>query len=213
MPFCFRWRISYFGVASKASSCVCASLSLPCSVRQPSVKMGRACCLITSFVTRPLVVLWFEFWHPGVLCWSPVCLTLRQLKSSHSSSTRSRWLLSGFSSSHCWSLLHWRHLSVFRPASAGDHYLSGLRAGDCGLPLWRRVHAQVLMVACLPLLRMWRTAPSHIPLMLCASTGIYFWSILASSRLLCVGFRRACAGLLLPHPLGACRSPIRLCTS
>ena len=23
-----------------------------------------------------------------------------------------------FSSSHCWSLLHWRHLSVFRPASA-----------------------------------------------------------------------------------------------
>ena len=88
-----------------------------------------------------------------------------------------------FSSSHCWSLLHWRHLSVFRPASAGDRYLSGLRAGDCGLPLRRRVHARVLMVACLPLLRVWRTALSHIPLMLCASTGIYFRSILASSRL------------------------------
>ena len=29
----------------------------------------------------------------------------------------------------------------------------------------------------------WRTVPSHIPLMLCASTGIYFRSILASSRL------------------------------
>ena len=88
-----------------------------------------------------------------------------------------------FSSSHCWLLLHWRHLSVFRPASASDRYLSGLRAGDCGLPLRRRVHARVLMVACLPLLRVWRTAPSPIPLMLCASTGIYFRSVLASSRL------------------------------
>ena len=88
-----------------------------------------------------------------------------------------------FSSSHCWSLLHWRHLSVFRPASAGDRYLSGLRAGDCGLPLRRRVHTRVLMVACLHLLRVWRTVPSHIPLILCASTGIYFRSILASFRL------------------------------
>ena len=67
-----------------------------------------------------------------------------------------------FSSSHCWSLLRWRHLSVFRPASAGDSYLCSLRAGDCGLPLRRRVHSRVLMVACLPLLRVWRTAPSHI---------------------------------------------------
>ena len=96
MPFCFRWRISQFGAASKASSCVCAFLSLQCLVRRPAVAMGRACCLIVSFVARPLVVPWFEFWCPGVLCWSPVRLTLRQLKSSHSSSTRSRWLLSGF---------------------------------------------------------------------------------------------------------------------
>ena len=88
-----------------------------------------------------------------------------------------------FSSSHCWSLLHWRHLSVFRPAFAGDRYLSGFRAGDCGLLLRRQVHVLVLMVACLPLLRVWLTAPSHIPLMLCASAGIYFRSILASSRL------------------------------
>ena len=88
-----------------------------------------------------------------------------------------------FSSSYCWSLLHWKHLSVLRPASAGDRYLCGLQAGDCGLPLRRRVHARVLMVTCLPLLRVWQTAPSHIPLMLCASTGIYFRSILASSRL------------------------------
>ena len=76
-----------------------------------------------------------------------------------------------FSSSHCWSLLHWRHLSMFRLASMVDCSLSSLRAGSCGLLRWRQVPAQVLMVACLPLLRVWRTAPSHIPLMLCASTG------------------------------------------
>ena len=78
-----------------------------------------------------------------------------------------------FSFSHGWSLLHWRHLSVVRPASASVRYLSGLRAGDCGLQLRQRVHARVLMVACLPLLRVWRTAPSDIPLVLCASTGIF----------------------------------------
>ena len=97
-----------------------------------------------------------------------------------------------FSFSHCWSLLHWRHLSVCRPASAGDRYLSGLRAGGCSLQLWRRVHEQVWMVACVPLLREWRTATSHVPLMLCASTGI-FRSILASSRLL---FVWDCSGLV-----------------
>ena len=96
MPFCFRWRISHFGAASKASSSVCASLSLPCPVRRPAVAMGRAYRSIKSFVARPLVVPSFEFWRPGALCWSPVRFTLRQLKSSRSSSTRLRWLLSGF---------------------------------------------------------------------------------------------------------------------
>ena len=72
---------------------------------------------------------------------------------------------------------------MFRLAPAADRYLSSLRTGDCDLPLRQRVHARVLMVACLPFLRVWRTALSHIPLMLCASTGIYFRSILASSRL------------------------------
>ena len=96
MPFCFRWRVSRFGAASKASSCVCASLSLPCPVRRPAVAMGYACRSIRSFVARPLVVPSFEFWPPGALCWSPVRFTLRQLKSSLSSSTHSRWLLSGF---------------------------------------------------------------------------------------------------------------------
>ena len=61
--------------------------------------------------------------------------------------------------------------------------ISGLRAADCGLPLQRWVHARVWMVACLSLLREWRMATSRVPLMLCASTGICFRSILASSRL------------------------------
>ena len=101
----------------------------------------------------------FEFWRSGTLCWSPVRSTLRQLENLSGFSRL--WLQ--FSSSHCWSLLHWRHLSVVRPASAGDRYLSGLRSGDCGLPLRRQIHARVGLVACLPLLREWRTAPSQYP--------------------------------------------------
>ena len=52
---------------------------------------------------------------------------------------------------------------MVRPTSAGDRSLSDLRAGDCGLPLRRRIHARVWLVACLPLLREWRTAPSQYP--------------------------------------------------
>ena len=118
MCFCFRWRISHFGAASKASSCVCASLSLPCSVRQPAVAMGRACHSITSFVARLLVVPWFEFCRPGVLFWYPVRLTLRRLKSSRSSSTSSRWLLSDF-----------------LPPTAGRSFVGGTSA--CSGPLLR----------------------------------------------------------------------------
>ena len=104
----------------------------------------------------------FEFWHPGALCWSPVRPTLRQLKTSRSSSDLLRlWLR--FSSSHCWSLLHRRHLSEVRPASAGDRYLSGLRAGDCSVPLHRRNRTRVWLVVCLPLLWEWRTATSQYP--------------------------------------------------
>ena len=102
---------------------------------------------------------------------------------------------------------------MFRPALAGDRFLSGLRAGDCGLPLLRMGHAQVWVVACLPLLQEWRAAATLVPLMPCASSGISFQSILASSRLSFAWWiQRACAGLLLPRPLGACRRPLRLFT-
>ena len=164
----FRWRFNHLGAASTAVSCVCASSSLPWLVRRPAVAMGRfltldlvVCCSSTSGAE-------IEFWRPGTLCLSPVPSTLRQLGNLSVFLGFSRlWIR--FSSSHCWSLLHWRHLNVFRLASAVDCCLSSLLAGDCGL--LRRVPARVLMVACLPLLRVWRTAPSHVPLMLCASTG------------------------------------------
>ena len=78
-----------------------------------------------------------------------------------------------FSSAHFWSLLYWRRLSVVLPASTVDCCLSSLRAGVCS-HLWQwRISARVLMVACLPLLRVGGggTAPSPVPLMLVASTG------------------------------------------
>ena len=49
------------------------------------------------------------------------------------------------------------------PAAMVDCCLSSLRAGVCSLT-WRwRISARVLMVACLPLLRGRRSAPSPIP--------------------------------------------------
>ena len=56
-------------------------------------------------------------------------------------------------------------------ASAVNCCLSSLRAGVCNLLWQRRISAWVLMVACLPLLRVGQTAPSPVPLMLVASTG------------------------------------------
>ena len=91
--------------------------------------------------------------------------------------------------------------------------LSGLRAGDCGRPLLRFGHARVWVVSCPPLLRERRAEAALVPWMPCASAGISFRSILASSRLsLAWWFRQACAGLFLPRPLGVCRRPLRLFT-
>ena len=150
------------GVASTAVSCVCASLSLQCLVHRLAVALGR-------FLTLDLVVRCsstsgaeIEFWRPGTLCWSPVHSTLRRSENLSVFLGFSRlWIR--FSSSHCWSLLHWRHLSVVRPAFVGDCYLSGRWASDCGLPLRRRFRARVWFAACLPLLREWRTATSQYP--------------------------------------------------
>ena len=69
----------------------------------------------------------------------------------------------GVSSTLFWSLLHWRRLSVVLPAALVDCCRASLRAG-VGSPPWRwRISARVLMVACFPLLRGKRSAPSRIP--------------------------------------------------
>ena len=117
------------GAASTAVSCVFASLSFPCPVRRLAVAMGRACRSIRLFIARLLVVPWFDFWGlllvPGSFD-SPATEILLFFLDSF------EVVVEWFSSCHCWSFLHWRHLSVFRPASAGDRYLSSFRAGDCG---------------------------------------------------------------------------------
>ena len=122
-----------------------------------------------AFLTLDLVVRCsstsgavFEFWRPGPSVGLQFALLSGSWKTSAVFLGFSRlWIR--FSSSLCWSLLHWRHLSVVRPASAGDCYLSGLWAGDCSLPLRRRIHARVWFIACLPHLREWRTATSQYP--------------------------------------------------
>ena len=69
----------------------------------------------------------------------------------------------GVSSTRFWSLLHWRRLSVVLPTALVDCCIASLRAG-VGSPPWRwRISARVLMVACFPLLRGRRSAPSRIP--------------------------------------------------
>ena len=115
MPLCFRLRISQFGAASKASSCVCASLSLPCS---PAGGRDGACLPLDQVVRCSSAGgAMVRVWRPGVLYWSPVRLTLLQLESSHSTSTHSRWLLSGF-----------------LPPTAGRSFIGGTSACSGPLP-------------------------------------------------------------------------------
>ena len=214
MPFCFRWRSSSFWCCFDGFvSDVCASLSLPCPVR-PAVGRNRACLpLDVVVVARPHVVPGFEFWRPGDLFWSPVRSALWQVGSSRSFSESFEVVQAGFlpptagrsligGTSACSGLL-------LRVAA----FLSGLQAGDCGLPLLRIGYTRVWVVACPPLLRERRAAAPLVPLMPCASAEISARSVLASSRLsLAWWIRRACAGLLLPRPFGACRRPLRLFT-
>ena len=189
------------GAASMIVSCICDSLMLPWPVCRPAVALGR-------FLTLDLVVRCsstsgaeIELWCPGTLCWSPVPSTLWRLESL---SVSRLWIR--FSSSHFWSLLHWRHLIVARPASAGGCCLSGLWASGCD----GFTHGYGCRLS---------SSPSgvadgdiSVPLMPCASTRTFSgqsWPLLAS---LAVGFQWTCAGLVLPRPLGACRSTLCLVT-
>ena len=131
----------------------CLACLVLCSVRWISSLVGVV-------VARPVVGSTSE----TCLRWrfpSPVASSCR-LGSSTGLPRFSRFW-TRFSSAHFWSLLHWRRLSVVRPAAMVDCCLSSLRAGVCSLP-WRwRISARVLMVACLPLLRVRGAAPSPIP--------------------------------------------------
>ena len=214
MPFCFGWRSSPFWCCFDGFvSGVYASLSLPCPVR-PASGHDRACLLLdgrrrcSSACGARCRVL--ATWGPLLVPCSLCSMARRSSRSSSESFevvqalflplTAGRSLIGG--TSVCSS-----------PLLRVTVLLSGLRAGDCGLPLLRMSHSRVWVVACPPLLRERRAAATLGPLMPCASAGISFWSILASSRLsLAWWIRQACAGLLLPRPLGACRRPLRLFT-
>ena len=206
MPFCFLdGESAPFGAVSTTSSGVCASLLLPCPVR-PAGGCNRA-CLPLDLVVRCSSACGAEF--RVLATWGPLLVPCSLCSPATEILSFFLWIFRGsskwISSSHCWSLLNWRHFSVFRPASASDRSLSGLQAGDCSLPLLRMVHARVWMVACLPPLREWWAAATLVPLMPCASTGISFQSILASSRLSFAWWIRwACACCLaLSVPVGS----------
>ena len=149
---------------SRGSSC-CPLLCLAC-LGLCSVWWIPA--LVGVSVARPVVGSTGEMCHRW---WSPSPVLSSRRPGSTTGLPRFSRLWIRFSSAHFWSLLCWRRLSVVLPASAVDCCLSSLRAGVCSL-LWRwRISARVLMVACLPLLRVGGMAPSPVPLMLVASTG------------------------------------------
>ena len=220
MPFCFRWRSSSFWCCFDGFvSGVCASLSLPCPVRAAGGR-DRACLpLDVIVVARPHVVPGFEFWQPGDLFWSPVRSALRQVRASRSSSESFEVVQAGFLPLTAGCSLIGGTSACSGPLLRMAALLSGHQAGDCGLLLLRIGHARVWVVACPLLVREWRAAATLVPLMPCASAGISFRSILASSRIsLAWWIRRACADLLLPRPVGGLSdfspadfSSLRLC--
>ena len=120
MPFCFRWRSSPFWCCFDGFvSGVCSSLLLMCPVH-PAGGRDRACLpLDVVVVAHPHVVpgfrvlaTWGHLLVPCSLC-SPASEILSFFLGTFRGGS------SGISSSHCWSLLNWRHLSVFRPTFAG----------------------------------------------------------------------------------------------
>ena len=214
MPFCFRWRSSPFWCCFDGFvSGVCASLSLPCPVR-PAGSRNRACLPLDVIVVARLHVgPGFEFWRPGDLFWSPFRSALRRVRSSRSSLESFEVVQAGFLPPTAGRSLIGGTSACSGPLLRVTTLLSGLRAGDCGLPLLRIGHARLWVVACPPLLWERRAEATLVPLMPCAPAGISFRSILASSRLsLAWWIRQAWAGLLLPRSLGAYWRPLRLFT-
>ena len=112
-----------------------------------------------------------------------------------------------FSSAHFWSLLYWRRRSVVLPASAVDCCLPSLWAGVCSLLWWWWISARVLMVACLPLLRVGGDGSVSCTLEACCIDRFssQSWPILDFT----LGeFPAGLCRFLLPSPFGACRSTL-----
>ena len=173
-----------FGAASTASSLASAP---PCCFRalfaRPAVTIGSAYRSKVVVVARPHVVPGVEFWRPGDLSWFPVRSALQQVRSSRSSSEAFEVVQAGFLPPTAGRSLIGGTSACSGPLLRVTALLSVLRAGYCGLPLLQMGHAWVWVVTCPPLLRERRAAATLVPLMPCASAGIYFQSILASSRL------------------------------
>ena len=114
-----------FGAASTASSASPLAYAAPCRFRarfaRAAVSIGRA---YRSMSSSLLVRTWCRISSSGdlgpLLVPCSLCFPASEILSFFLRIFRGG--SSGVSPSHCWSLLNWRHLSVFRPASAGGRY-------------------------------------------------------------------------------------------
>ena len=147
----------------------------------------------------------FEFWRPGTLCWSPVRSTLRQLENLS--------VFLGFF--EVMTPVFFLPLLVAPSLEAPQHG----PARFCGCPLslwpsrWQLWSSAAAADSRTGMVGHLSSPPSgvadgavSVPLMLCAPTGIYFRSILASSRLSLVwdfsGLVQAFSCLALSVPVG-----------
>ena len=172
-------------------------LSVPCCFRWRFNHLGAA-------LTALSCVCAFGFWRPGTLCWSPVCFTAGKplgffevmaqvfflpllVAPSLEAPQRGPARFCG------WSLSLWPSGWRLRSSTVAADSRSGM-VGHLSSPPSGVADGAV-----------------SVPLMLCASTRIYFRSILVSSRLSLVwDFSGLVQVVFLPRPLGACRSTLCL---
>ena len=174
------------------------------------VLLRRLClwrlCLLVASVPGSLVRTWCRI--SSLATWGPLlvpcslCSPASEILSFFLGISRGG--SSGISSSHCWSLLTWRHLSVFRPASACGRYTfwpSGWRLRSSASADWSRPGMGGRLSS--PPSGEAGCGTSCTLDAMCF--GRNFFSVNpGSSRLSLVWWiQRACAGLLLPRPLGA----------
>ena len=135
-----------FGAASTALSLASAP---PCRLRARfgwlAVTIGCAYRSMSSSLL--LVSMWCRVSSSGDLFWSPVRSALLQVRSSRSSSESFEVVQAGFLSPTAGRSLIGGTSAFSGPLLRVAALLSGLRAGDCGLPLLRIGHTRVWVVA------------------------------------------------------------------